>query len=83
MTCGDFKHFALLVQYTDDYLRALTIVSLKIPSDQEEFIDFSDFIKNEIAIASDGAVMEYNEFVNPFISLYYDAMMTFIYGIIK
>ena len=82
---SNFYSFITVVvePYTDDYLRALTVVTLSIPSNGSEYHEFSEYIKNKLALTSNGEIMEYNEYVNPFISLYYDAMMTFMYGIVK
>lgn len=70
------------VLYTNDYLRSLTVVTLKTPLNQE-YTDFSDYIKRKIYNNSDGEVQEYNQFINPFIAYYYDGMISLLHGIIK
>ena len=74
--------YLTLEPHVDDSLRALTVVTLNT-STSPEYHAFSDYIKREINVSTNGTVHEYNEYVNPFIAFYYDAMMTFLFGIIK
>ncbi|CAK8676721.1 unnamed protein product [Clavelina lepadiformis] len=63
-------------------LRALTVVSLAVPS-TDSYKNFSASIKEELAQKDGGSAQEENDFINPYISYYYDAMQMFVYGVVK
>ncbi|CAK8676717.1 unnamed protein product [Clavelina lepadiformis] len=63
-------------------LRALTVVSLAVPSTYS-YKNFSASIKEELAQKYNSSAQEENDFINPYISYYYDAMQIFVYGVVK
>ena len=58
------------------------MVSLAVPS-TDSYKNFSASIKEELAQKDGGSAQEENDFINPYISYYYDAMQMFVYGVVK
>ena len=65
----------------DDYLRALTVISLKLPL-TDQFKQFSESVKNSLNYPG-SSVVEYNQYVNPFITSHYDGMVVLLNGVLR
>jgi len=67
---------------TTEALKALHIISLRNPKN-DEYMTFSDEIKEQLAMSTDPEVKIYEELVHPFLADYYDATLLLLYGIFR